>query len=351
MALKTSSETTPIITVREPLLNTQCQLGEGPIWDPRTQTLHFVDILKNPRLYHYRHDSGKVDVEQFNDPIGCLALLKNGGLACGAATGYGIIEPASSPSQASTIKYMSQPLSADQIRDTRARFNDGACDVKGRFWAGTLQYTGLDGKHRPGQLWRYDPSSRQAVMIDDRDITDSNGIGWTADQMTMYFTNSTLGVIYAYDFDVDSGAATNRRVFVDGKALGLDPEIYGYPDGLCIDREGSIWSARWGGSRVVRFTPDGKKIDLEIHIPKAYNVTACCFGGPKMDKLFITTASCFANESSPLTANEEKQRIFPQSGDLFMVDLSESVHGDLVKEKNLGPGIGDAPWRHEFDTM
>lgn len=112
----------------------------------------------------------------------------------------------------------------------------------------------------------------------------------------MYLTNSSINVIYAYDYALETGEATNRHVFTNGKAMGLTKDVYGNPDGICIDKEGSLWSARcvpatslrcrkliptyrWEGSRVVRFTPDGKGIDLEIHIPKAYNVTACCFGG------------------------------------------------------------------------
>jgi len=347
MNLKTSSPSTKVITLNEPLLGTQCELGEGPIWDPRTQTLHFIDIL-NPRLYHYHPDSGQLEVEETSEPIGCLSIRKAGGLACAAKSGFGIVEPPTSPSGRATIRYLCKPLTEEYMRETR--FNDGGCDAKGRFWAGTLEFTLKNGERRPGQLWRFDPASGEATMVDDQDLTDPNGLGWSADHKTMYFTNSTINVIHAYDYD--DGEATNRRKFIDGNdpAWGLDSVTYGLPDGICIDKEASIWSARWEGSRVVRFTPDGKKVDLEIHIPKAYNVTACCFGGPDLDRLYITTASCFANRYNSKEENTERQKQFPHSGDLFVVDFSNLPPHDakVLENRNLGPGIGGAAWRHEF---
>ncbi|KAG9007293.1 hypothetical protein FRB94_014508 [Tulasnella sp. JGI-2019a] len=290
---------------------------------------------------------GDLQVEECPEAIGCLALRKSGGLACAAAKGFGILGHAESPSKVN-IQYVSTPLTEEQKKYTR--FNDGACDAKGRFWAGTLEYTTEDGIKRPGQLWRYDSSTGEAIMVDDRDLTDSNGLGWSSDHRTMYFVNSTIKVIYAYDYDLDHGLATNRRIIVDDAILGLSKDLYGKPDGLCIDKQGCIWSARWEASRVVRFTPNGKHIDLEVHIPSAYNVTACCFGGPNLDKLYITTASAFANRYYPKAENVERQKRFPCSGDLFMVDLSNLCSGDahVLGDSRVGAGIGDVDWRYEF---
>jgi len=187
-------------------------------------------------------------------------------------------------------------------------------------------------------------------MVDDDNITDSNAIGWTRDNKTMYFVNSDLNVIYAYDYDLPTGTASNRRIFVDGNAMGLKKSLYGNPDGFCIDREGSIWSARWEGSRIVRITPDGKGVDLEIHIPGAYNITACCFGGAKMDKLFITTASPLANEQNTKEVNEARCKEYPQSGDTFMVDISTLPKSIVENHKGLplDPSIGDHEWRFNY---
>ena len=124
-----------------------------------------------------------------------------------------------------------------------------------------MEYETADGQHFPGQLWKFDPETKKAEMVDDRDLTvraqicdrvttltsvlqDSNAIGWSADHKTMYFVNSTIGLIYAYDYDLETGTASNRRVLVDGPGMGLTPDVYGKPDGFCIDKEGCIWSCR-----------------------------------------------------------------------------------------------------------
>ncbi|KAG8985274.1 hypothetical protein FRB90_004847 [Tulasnella sp. 427] len=326
------------IVLTEPFLKTQCELGEGPLWDPRTQTLHFIDIF-DPHLYHYEFNSGKLDVQEFPEPIGCLALRKGGGLACAAKRGFGVLEPQSRPT---TIKYLNEPFKETEL--PYIRFNDGACDPNGVFWAGTLEYTTKEGKHFPGGLWKFDPRENAATVVDTRDITDSNAIGWSADHKTMFFVNSTVNLIYAYDYDVERGTASNRRIFVDGETIGLPKKVYGNPDGFCIDREGCIWSARWEGSRIVRLTPDGKGIDLEVHIPKAYNVTACCFGGPDMDKLFITTASCHANQYYDSVKNVANQEKYPLSGDVFMLDLGTLDKAVIDEHKGapLYPDVANA---------
>lgn len=335
MALPTVFPAATTIVLKEPFLKTQCELGEGPIWDPRTQTLHFIDIF-NPRLYHYDFESGKLDVEQFSEAIGCLALRKGGGLACAAKRGYAVLEPRSRPT---TIRYLKETFSDAELR--YVRFNDGACDPKGIFWAGTLEYKTAEGDHVPGGLWRFDPRNDTAHVVDTRDITDSNAIGWSADHKTMFFVNSTVNLIYAYDYDLEAGTASNRRIFVDGEKLGLTRNGYGKPDGFCIDKEGCIWCARWEGNRIVRFTPDGKAVDLEVHIPEAYNVTACCFGGPNMDKLFITTASCFANRYYADEKNATNQEKYPMSGDVFMMDLSDLERLGVKEHKGVPLYPGD----------
>ena len=114
-----------------------------------------------------------------------------------------------------------------------ARFNDGATDRQGRFWAGTMC------DNPTSSLYRLDPGG--AVHKMERGLTISNGIGWSPDNRTMYLTNSPKGVIYAYDFDPASGSISNRRHFV------YTPDDPTQPDGLTVDAEGFVWSARWGG--------------------------------------------------------------------------------------------------------
>ncbi|KAJ7492535.1 SMP-30/Gluconolaconase/LRE-like region-domain-containing protein [Mycena latifolia] len=288
----------------------------GPLYDPDTLILHFVDIDER-KILHYNTVSLELKVEQFDEKVGCLALRRDGPgvkmrpfhlrtltplqLAGAAAQGFALFETGNS-----TMEYISRPLPAEYQAYTR--FNDGACDSQGRFFAGTVY-----DKERgvPGQLWKYDPADGSCSLADPGPFTDSNGLGWTADEKIFYFTDSRANLIFAYDYE--DGNLTNRRLFVDAMALGLEENSY--CDGLCVDMEGYVWSARWGGSKIIRFSPSGS-IDLEVCFPTVLNVTSCAFGGPNNDQLYVTSAHCRASGEA------ERQAQYPDSGHLFVVDLS-----------------------------
>lgn len=296
----------PSLTVNEPLLRTACTLGEGPLWDAYTSTLHFVDILKR-QVLHYNTITARLTVDQFDEPITCLAIRRGGaGLACATAQGIATIN-------AGALSYLAKPLPVNEAPYTR--FNDGACDRRGRFVVGTVQSP--DGRV-PGKLYSFDPRTRNCTVL-DTGFTDGNGLGWSADDKTLFFTNSLVNHIYAYDYDINTGGVSNRRTFIDACALGYPSNTY--CDGLCIDSEGCIWSARWGNSRITRHKRNGA-VDFEIVFPKVYTVTSCCFGGPNMDQLYVTTAHCGANNGPA-----HKQAQFPYSGDLFKVDLAGRFKG------------------------
>lgn len=304
------------IVVSEPLLKTQCVLGEGPLYDPRTDTLHFVDILRN-RVYNYHLGTKELVEHEYDEAVSALAIRADApGLACIAAKGFAILHPPSKPSDKGRLEYLAKPL--DAYRESKTRFNDGACDAKGRFIAGTLSVE--DGKG--GSLWSYGIGDEGVRLVDDEGITDSNGLGWTLDNKIMYYTNSRVGHILAYDYDIETGIASGRRLHIE------IPSIHGLPDGLCFDSEGGLWSAHWRGSKLVRFSREGKPT-LVVQIPRALNITACTFGGPNNDRLFVTSAS---PEASP-EANASLAD-YPQSGDLFEIDLNGRFKG--------------CQWRHEF---
>ncbi|KAK0245753.1 SMP-30/Gluconolaconase/LRE-like region-domain-containing protein [Armillaria nabsnona] len=274
---------------------------EGPIYDPRNGVLHFVDIQEK-KVYHLNTQDNQLAVDQYEDSITCLALCSTG-LACAASQGFALLD-------GPTLNYFCKPIPADQQAHTR--FNDGACDSKGRFFAGTVY---SEGHGVPGMLYRYDPTDRSVKVVDEGPFTDSNGLGWSLDEKTFYFTDTERNIIYAYDYD--DGNLSNRRVFIDANKLNLP----GFCDGLCIDEEGCIWSARWEGSRVVRFTREGN-IDFELFFPTVWRVTACCFGGPNNDQLYVTTAHCRANGDV-----NDLQEKYPDSGHLFVVDFGGKYRG------------------------
>ncbi|KAJ7630995.1 hypothetical protein FB45DRAFT_917162 [Roridomyces roridus] len=303
------------IVVEHPLLKIGCTLGEGPVWDAETSTLHFVDI-DECKILHYNTVSGEVQVEQLEEKIGCIALRRDGpGLAGATARGFALFEKGDS-----TLQYLSRPLPEDIQAYTR--FNDGGCDSHGRFFAGTMydQERGI-----PGQLWMYDPADNSCSIVDPGPFTDSNGLGWSPDEKIFYFTDSIKNVIYAYDYDATTARLTNRRVFVDAIALGFPADSF--CDGLCVDMEGGVWSARWGGSEVVRFGPRGD-VDLRVKFPSVLNVTSCAFGGPKNDLLYVTTTHCRASKQGIM------QERYPDSGHVFVVDLGGRYEG--VKRHRFG---------------
>lgn len=216
------------IIVQRPWLAVGCTLGEGPLYDPSTSLLHFVDISEN-KVFHVNIDTLELAVEQFEEPISCLALRQNSaGLACAAAQGFALLDN-------STLTYLNKPLSDEDAPFTR--FNDGGCDSRGRFFAGTI-YAKEHGI--PGRLYRYDPLENHCEVVDEGPFTDSNGLGWSPDENTFYFTDSLVNKIYAYDYK--DGDLSNRRVFVDAVAQGLAENSF--CDGLCIDEDGCLWSAR-----------------------------------------------------------------------------------------------------------
>jgi sugar lactone lactonase YvrE len=147
------------------------------------------------------------------------------------------------------------------------RANDGACDPSGRLWVGTMA---LDQRPGAAAIYRLDGNALTTIL---EGVTISNGIGWSPDGRRCYYVDTPTRRVDAYAYDGELGARATLA------------EIDGSPDGLCIDDEGCVWVAIWGGSRVERWTPDGR-LDRVLAVP-AENPTACCFGG---SLLYVTSA-------------------------------------------------------------
>jgi L-arabinonolactonase len=283
----------------EHILSINNQLGEGPLWHPDERALYWVDINAHC-FFRLDPSTGKYERFDVGQPIGCLAFRDDGGLVMALKNGFAFWEP-----ETEAQKFIADP-EADRP-DTR--FNDGAVDPQGRFWAGTISDEPTCG------LYRLDPDLSVHTM--ETGITVANGIGWSLDHRTMYFTDSAVKTIYAYDFDPVTGAIENRRPFIH------TPDEVGVPDGLTIDSEGFIWSARWDGWKVTRYDPDGQ-VEREISLP-VQRPTSCVFGGPALDALYITSAS--------VGLSEEELKKQPLAGDLFR--LKTDVKG-MAEPKFLG---------------
>ena len=157
------------------------------------------------------------------------------------------------------------------------RFNDGKVDRAGRVWAGTMDDACLQPT---GSLYRVDPDYSIHRMATG--FTCSNGLGWSPDNRTMYFTDSMVRTIWAYEFDLETGSLGKRTVFAEL------PSGSGVPDGLTVDSEGFVWSAVWDGWRVIRYAPDGTT-DRVVSMP-VQRPSSCMFGGSDLKTLFFTSA-------------------------------------------------------------
>ncbi len=265
-----------------------CILGEGPVWDVESARLWWVDI-KAPALHRFDPRKNAADRWAAPEPVGALALRRGGGLLLALRSGFAFYDP-----DHGRMAHLASP-EADQPGN---RMNDGKCDAMGRFWAGTMD----NAVQRPtGHLYRLDPDHR--VTAFPMGFVVTNGMAWSGDGATLYFTDTVAGTIWAYAFDMAKGRPGERRLFAQV------PEADGRPDGGCVDAEDHLWSCHWGGSRITRYRPDGE-IDRVVELPVP-QVTSCCFGGPGLDVLYVTTA----HEGM----SAQTRAAHPQSGHLFAV--------------------------------
>ena len=273
----------------EHVLSLGSECGEGPLWVPEEKAVYCLDI---PACKVFRHlpSAGQLETFNFDLPVSALGMRASGGFVVATKRGFAFWNP-----PATQLQFIADP-EADKPDN---RFNDGAVDRQGRFWAGTMNTVKVDAPD--GSLYRLNPDLSVRKM--ETGFAVYNGGAWSADGNTMYVTNTVPGEIWAYDFDPAGGAITNRRVFA------RVPAEDGWPDGHTVDSEGFLWSAHWGGWRVTRYDPTGK-IERVVRLPVS-QVSCCRFGGENMDVLYVTTAW---EGMTPAQRQAE-----PLSGDFFRV--------------------------------
>jgi len=243
-------------------------LGEGPSWDSAAGVLYWLDI-KRPAIFRFDPALGQTGHWPMPRPVGCVAPTRSAQrLVFADADGFGFLDL--STGGISRITDPEKHLPGN-------RFNDGKVDRQGRLWAGTIDD---QCKEPTGSLYRLDPDGVVRRMATG--FICSNGLGWSPDNRTMYFTDSMIRTIWAYEFAPVTGELGERRVFAR-----FDDDD-GVPDGLTVDSQGFVWSAIWDGWRLVRFAPDGT-IDREIRMP-VQRPSSCIFGGPDSRTLYVTSA-------------------------------------------------------------
>jgi sugar lactone lactonase YvrE len=252
-------------------------LGECCLWCAVTHRLWWIDIQK-PCLQSYDPVNGQHQIFPLPGRFcGCAALRQSGGFVLALDDGLHGFDP--------TTGRLELLLDAESDRPEN-RYNDGRCDRRGRLWIGTMN---IDTNRPTGAFYRISVDRSARRLLDD--LTIPNSTAFSPDDRTLYVADTPRHVIWAFDFDIDAGAIANRRVFADLTARR------GNPDGSCVDAEGFLWNAEYGGHRLTRYAPDGR-IDRAVELPVT-NPTCCCFGGEALDTLYVTSAGS-ERPTSPL---------------------------------------------------
>ncbi|GAA5187626.1 SMP-30/gluconolactonase/LRE family protein [Rugosimonospora acidiphila] len=240
------------------------KVGEGPVWDPAGDRLHWVDI---PAGHVHTSDpaTGRTSTIALPTHVGAAVPRREGGFVAATSAGFAAVDAGG----AMTVRRAILP--------DGQRMNDAKCDRHGRLWAGS---TTMDFQPGEGALHVLMPDWTTRVLLNG--LTLPNGLDWSPDGRTFYLADTMVGEISA--FDTEPGDTTIRR----RRTLFRIPSERGMPDGLSVDATGCLWVAMWGGDRVIRLSPDGDllgEVPMPVHQP-----SSCAFGGPRLDVLYVTSA-------------------------------------------------------------
>lgn len=245
------------------LINQHCELAENPLWRAEDGCLFWTDIMGG-NLHRLHLETGAHEVIYRGETVGGFTFQEDGSLLLFRVKDIALL-------------HADGGLEIVRAFDDEGteRFNDVIADPEGRVFAGTVGRS-----EKSGGLWRVDTDGSMTLLF--RGTGCSNGMGFSPDLTKFYWTCSTRGQIRAFDYDRTTGGISGERVLYEA---GADE---GIPDGMTVDCSGDIWSARWDGHAVMRHAPDGTVLE-KIPFP-AGEITSLCFGGPRMDQLFVTSA-------------------------------------------------------------
>ncbi|CAN7436505.1 SMP-30/gluconolactonase/LRE family protein [Phenylobacterium sp. LjRoot219] len=246
----------------------RCMVGEGALWYADEQALYFLDITGR-KVHRYDPAAGTTRSWETPSAVGAMALRQRGGAVVAMKDAVWGLDLATGDFA---------PIAQLEGAPARATFNDGKVDRRGRFAIGLCD-SDMSDPQPIGGLYSLGADQRFREL--DRGIHFSNSPCWSPDGATLYFSDSLKNAVYAYDYDLETGAAANRRLFADTTALG------GMPDGATTDRDGLVWMAIFRAGKVVAFRPDGR-VEREVAMPVRLAVSVA-FGGANLDQLYVTT--------------------------------------------------------------
>ncbi|QKV63881.1 SMP-30/gluconolactonase/LRE family protein [Pseudomonas sp. 43A] len=259
----------------ELIVDARNAVGESPVWVAEENALYWVDI-PNGGLQRWSADTGHVHAWKAPEMLACIARNSRGGWVAGMESGFFHLHPHSDGS------LDSERLASVEHSRKDMRLNDGRCDRQGRFWAGSMVLNmGLSAPE--GRLYSYGAGQSGVIEAQLDGFIVPNGLGFSPDGKTMYLSDShpDVQLIWAFDYDTETGTPSNRRVFVDMN------HFPGRPDGAAVDAEGFYWICANDAGLIHRFAPDGR-LDFSLAVP-VKKPTMCAFGGTRMDTLFVTS--------------------------------------------------------------
>lgn len=258
------------------------------MWDSLRGELLWVDIRQSLLRFYHLSSGVKTDFS-FDSFLGAAVLTeKTGRYVLALQKGLAFFER-----NTGGIRYFAHP--EKDIPENR--FNDGKCDPGGRFWIGSMDLEEVGSK---GALYRVDQDLNVMKVLSG--VSISNGLAWDRERGKMYYIDSPTCQVVSFDFDFEAGSIGDSSVAVS------IPKEHGFPDGMCIDAEGMLWIAHWGGANVSRWNPRDGRLLRRVEVP-ALHVTNCCFGGSELDTLYITSAR--------QGLSQEDFMKYPHSGSVF----------------------------------
>jgi D-xylonolactonase len=267
----------------ERIANYDCRTGEGPLWHPDQELLYWVDI-PDGELYSYDPATGEHELRHEGERVGGFTIQEDGDLLLFGESG----------SVRTWSDGPGETLISGIPEEDDSRFNDVIAGPEGRVYCGTMS----------GTLYCLDTDGRLRTLLEGQ--ATPNGMGFTPDREHLYFTETSDQTIWRYDYDPATGDLSDPERYADTTGRS------GKPDGMTVDAEGYVWSARWNGWRVVRHDPEGREVE-RVELP-ARKVSAITFGGPAYETAYITTAG---GEGDPAVEGEG-------AGALYAADLGVS---------------------------
>lgn len=275
--------------IAECVPGTKGDLGEGVLWDERSGTLLWSDVFKNT-IIQWKPGSNYFFRKEFESIITSIGKNAAGGFIVAAGDCIQLLDE----------NFVMRHQTLLEMPIPNVRTNDGNIDPLGNFWIGSMAY---DAKARMGDLKRVAGDFQTQVVL--RDVTISNGMDWSPSGDIFYYIDTPTQQVSRFKFDLDSGSLGEEMEPIDVS------ESPGVPDGMCVDAEGNLWVAFWGGGQVRNFSPEGKLLGV-VEVPASL-VTNCAFGGEDLSTLYITTADASYEDS--ITGGE------PLAGSLFFADV------------------------------